>query len=208
MFEWLGNAWDDFTGVFGGSDDYAGNPQSSTGQSVLSDIDIDNSGSIGSMDISDYKPDYDYSSVDDEFGGYSENFGNPFDGTSGNPGATPGTLGKPGEKPWYSSLLSPSVLGAMVTSGAGLLGGLNQMDMQKQAIAAAKEKEKMNQLLELAKLKYQLLGKGASGGGGRRSGGAGSGGANPSGAINAQASAQLASGYQGLGNNLASIYRS
>lgn len=200
MLDWLGNAWDDFTGYFGGSDT-AGDPSSSVGQSVLADIDIDGSGDIGGMDISDYKPGYDYSSIDDELGGYSESFGQSLGGSS--PGS-PGTPGKPGEKPWYSALLSPSVIGAMVTSGAGLLGGMNQMDMQKQALAAAKEREKMNQLLELAKLKYQLLGKGASGSSGRRSGGAG---ADPRQAINAQASAQLASGYQNLGGNLASIYR-
>lgn len=205
MFEWLGNAWDDFTGYFGGSDD-GYNPGMETGNggydtSILSDLDIDGSGSIGDKPISSYNPEntYDFGTMNvDGYNGYN------VDGVSDV--ARPNNPANPNEKPWYSALLSPSVLGAMVTSGAGLLGGLGQMDMQKQQLAAAAEQRKMNQLLELAKLKYQLLGKGASGSSGRRGGGAG-GGADPRQAINAQASAALASGYQNLGGNLASIYR-
>lgn len=198
--DWLENAWDSFTGLFGGGSEVEGNPQSGIGQSVLGDIDIDNSGDIGGMDISDYKPGYDYSSVDDQFGGYSESFGDPFKPAEQGNSNTPG---KPGDKPWYSSLLSPAVLGAMVTSGSSLLGGLSSLNAQKEQQKAAQEQQKMNQLLELAKLKYQLLGKGAKTSGGRRSGGGSSSGQN----ADAQASAQLANGYQSLGNNLSSIYR-
>lgn len=108
------------------------------------------------------------------------------------------------DKSWYDAFLSPSVIGAAITSGAGLLKGMSDMDIAKQNMQSQKEQQRLNQLLELAKLKYQLLGKGGSSGSGRSYRGSG---ANPAQAINQQASAQLASGYQNLGGNLASIYR-
>lgn len=204
MFEgirdWFSNAYDTVTN-WGGNDEPmsynpSGDPQSDVGQSVLSDLDIDNSGSIDDRAISSYQPGYDYSSYDNDYGDF---IGNPAQNNPSNGGPN-------GGKGFLGSLLSPSVLGAAITSGAGLLGGLSAMDAQKQQLAAAKEQQKMNQLLELAKLKYQLMGKGA-GTGGRRSGAGGASGPTPQ-QINAQASQQLSSGYQNLGGNLASIYRS
>ena len=109
---------------------------------------------------------------------------------------------------WYDAFLSPAVLGAAITSGAGLLGNLNALDIQKEQLKTAQEQQKMNQLLELAKLKYQLLGKGASTSSGRRSSGRGGGSGAANSALNTQLSANLASGYQNLGNSLSSIYRS
>ncbi len=103
---------------------------------------------------------------------------------------------------WTRALTSPAVLSALVTSGAGLIGGLNNMNLQKEALKAQEEQKKMNQMLELAKLKYQLLSKG----GGRSSGSRG-GGSNRAQDLQNQYSANQASGYSSLGNNLASIYR-
>lgn len=191
MFDWLGNAWDSFTGLFDGGGYTAGDPTSSVGQSVLGDIDIDNSGTIGDMSIGDYQPGYDYSSLD-------SSFGDPF--TLSN---TPTPTNKPGNNSpsWWQS---PAVLGAAITSGAGLLGNLNSLNAQQSALKAQQEQQKMNQLLELAKLKYQLMGKGAKTSGGRRASG-------PSGPtpqqINAQYSGNLVSGYNNVGSNLAALYR-
>jgi hypothetical protein len=180
MFDWLGNAWDDFTSLFGSDE----SKDLTDWDSKYNPPTYDFKGEQGAYDV--FKNDYE---TDGVLQGDYSSFQPPrnYDDNQGG-----GIL---------KSLLSPSVLGAAITSGAGLLGGLNQMDMQKQALKAQEEQKKMNQLLEMAKLKYQLLGKGASGGG-RRSGGA-----NPSVGINQQASAQLASGYQNLGGNLASIYK-
>lgn len=186
--DWLTDAWDSFTGLFGGSE------LSDNAQSVLGDIDIDGSGSIGGMDISDFKSGYDYYSMDDDYGAALASIP---DNVSNNPNVKPG-------KSFLDSFLSPSVIGAAITSGAGLLNGMSAMDIQKQNLKAQAEEKKMNQLLELAKLKYQLMGKGASGSSGRKGGGAKGPTAQE---INAQYSGNLASGYTGLANNLSSVYR-
>lgn len=185
MFDFIGDAWDSFTGLFGGDE---GATSSDGWKSNDDGWDYDFKGKPEAYQ--QFESDYSDNGILD--GDYSS-----FEGADLNPSNNGGGFGK--------ALLSPSVLGAIVTSGAGLLQGMNQMDIQKQQLKAAEEQRKMNQMLELAKLKYQLLGKGGSGGSGRRYGG--SGGANPSAAINAQASANLANGYQALGGSLSSIYR-
>lgn len=187
---WFEDAYDY---AFGGSEpetpSYGDSGQYKT--SIPADLDLDGSGSIGDKSISSYNPNQTYDFGQSGFDMPSYDF---------IPGVTK-PAGGPADKPWYTN---PNVLGAAITAGSGLLGGLSQMNMQKQAIKAQEEQRKMNQMLELAKLKYQLLGKGASGSsGGRR----GSGGPDPRQAINSQASAQLSNGYQALGGNLASIYR-
>lgn len=225
MFDWLGD-------MFGSAIDAVGSlfgdsGISDTASSVLSDIDIDNSGSIGDTLISDFKPNTDYSSFYDSSPlGLGEGFGMPgygseltsaptsIDSYGNNISPKPTIDTKPNtdpnavEKPWYSSLLSPSVIGAAITSGAGYLNNMNNIDMAKQAQAAKAEEEKRNSILALAKLKYQLMGKGAPTGG-RRAGGrsAGGGGGGASSAQDQQYSASLASGYGQLGNALANIYR-
>lgn len=151
--------------------------------------------------------DYDFKNKPEAYADFSSDLAdNSLDlNWSGYEGQVPGNI--PGQNNNGSSftkaLLSPSVLGAIVTSGAGLLGGLSSLSAQQEQLKAAKEQQKMNQMLELAKLKYQLMGKG--GGGSRRSGS--SGGANRGEQVNAQYSANQASGYAQLGNNLSSIYR-
>jgi hypothetical protein len=122
---------------------------------------------------------------------------------SSSPPVVPENKDPSGGTDWTRILTSPAVLSALVTSGAGLIGGLNNMSLQKEALKAAEEQKKMNQMLELAKLKYQLLSKG----GGRSSGARGGSGSNRAQDLQNQYSASQASGYGSLGNNLASIYR-
>lgn len=190
---WLESAIDGAGDLFGFSPSATPSSDGVYQSSVLADLDIDGDGSIGAKPISSYSPDSTYD--EGSFG-----FGMPDYGYTGVD--SPATPKAPGEKPWYSAFLTPGVLGAVVTSGASLLGGMSNMNLQKQQMKAAEEQRKMNQMLELAKLKYQLMGKGGSGG--RRASGGGS---NKSQAIDQQASAQMAAGYQNLGGNLASIYR-
>lgn len=150
-------------------------------------------------------PTYDFK---DEPGAYDVFYDDYQDGTlegdysSFMPSYSP-TTREPEGKEWYDSFLSPSVIGAAITSGARLLKGMSDMDLQKEALKRQAEEKRMNDLIKLAQLKHQLIGRGSAGGG-RRSGGSG---ANPAQSINTQASAALAGGYQNLGNNLASIYR-
>lgn len=175
-------AWDDFVGnIFSGS-------SSDDGWESSEGWDYDFKGKSPDT-YNEFVTDYeDNGSLDNDWSSYE--------------GYVPDNLK---EKSWTDSFLSPSVIGAAITSGAGLLKGMSDMDLAKQNMQSQKEQQRLNQLLELAKLKYQLLGKGgSSGGSGRRSGGGG--GTDPRQAINQQASAQLASGYQNLGGNLASIY--
>lgn len=98
-----------------------------------------------------------------------------------------------------SSFLNPNVLAAIITSGASLTGGLAKLGLEEDALKAQKEKEKMDNLLGLAKLKYQLMGKGSGGGGGRGSGGSGS-------ADQARNSANKVTQFNNLGSTLAGIY--
>ncbi len=147
--------------------------------------------------------DYDFKGKPAEYSSFLDDYE---DGTLDSDwGDYEGASGGGSEKSFLDSFKSPGVLAAMIQSGSGLLAGMSNLDVQKQAIAAAKEKEKMNQMLELAKLKHSLMGKGGSGG--RRSGGGGSS-VDPRTAINAQYSANQVSGYNSVGNNLANIYRS
>lgn len=237
VFDFIGNAFssavDSIGSLFGDSssvadtvgstiDAYgdAGNPQSAVGQGLLSEIDMDNSGSIGSKSFLDFQPGVDYSSFNDVglpsdyttglgtgFDMEGNGYGTKFDASPLTPKVDP-KVDPNAEKPWYSSLLSPAVIGAAITSGAGYLGQMNQIDLAKQAQAAKAEEEKRNSILALAKLKYQLMGKGAPTGG-RRAGGrsAGGGGGGAGAAQDQQYSASLASGYGQLGNALANIYR-
>lgn len=186
MFDWMGDAWDSFTGLFGGSEA----PSTDSYGGTLANLDIDGDGSIGSMPISSYDSggDYDYLDSYGKFDGVSD-----FSSDYQVPGST-------GGKSFTDSLTSAPVLGALITSGAGLIGGMNTLDQQKNALKAQQEQVKMNQMLELAKLKYQLLGKGA--GGGRRAGGN----SNRAADQDAQFSRGQSSGYNQLGANLASIY--
>jgi hypothetical protein len=148
--------------------------------------------------------DYDFSNnqsaYDSFLNDYNSNSGSGFtsdwSGFAGQatPDASPST--------WEKILTNPGVLGAAITSGAGLIGGMSRLNAEKEAVKAQQEQQKMNQMLELAKLKYQLLSKG-----GGRASGAGGGSQNRAQDIQNQFSANQASGYQSLGNNLAATYR-
>lgn len=66
-----------------------------------------------------------------------------------------------------SALLKPAVLGGVLQSGIGLVGGLQQIDAAKESRKEQLEAEKFKYLIELAKLKYGP--KSGGGGGGRSS---------------------------------------
>jgi hypothetical protein len=191
--ETLSNAWDSFTGLFGFNNSGSA---FSDGWESSDGIDYDFKGDQAGYDA--FQADYADGTLDGDYSRYQGN-----DPVIRYWRKDP-VKDKNDDKPWYSSLLTSDVLGAAITSGAGLLQGMSKMEMEKQQLKAAEEQRKMNQMLELAKLKYQLMGKGA-GGGGRRSGGSGA--ANRAQAIDLQASNNLAAGYQNMGNSLASIYR-
>lgn len=53
-----------------------------------------------------------------------------------------------------SAVSNPSVISAGLTAGAGLFSGLQQIDANKQAQQLTAEQQKLNQLLEVAKLRY------------------------------------------------------
>jgi len=192
--------WDGISSAFDSAMDFVGYgddaPADSGYQtSIMSDLDIDGNGSIGSKPISSYDPNV----------GYGANSSYDYDGLAYNPVSTPAATNTPKPedgKSFWDSLTSPNVLGAAITAGAGLFGGMSNLNAQKEAMKAAQEEKKMNQLLELAKLKYQLMGKGAGGGGRGRSGGA-----SKAGQIDAQYSNALASGYNTVGGNIAATYR-
>lgn len=188
--DFFSNGWDSFTSLFGESE-----PASDSYGGTLSNLDIDGDGNIGSMPISDYSPSGDYDYFGD-FGNY-EPGKNDFTGVTGGGGGGGSSSGSKSNSPWYTN---PAVLSAAITSGAGLFKGMNELSLQKEALKKAEEDKKMNQMLELAKLKYQLLGKGGSSG--RRSGG----GSNRSADINAGYSRQQSNGYQALGQQLSNIY--
>ena len=175
---------------------YGDEPQDNGYQtSILSDLDIDGNGSIGNKPINTYDPGI----------GYGANSSYDYDGLAYNPVSAPTATNTPTPqdgKSFWDSLTSPNVLGAAITAGAGLFGGMSSLNAQKEAQKAALEERKMNQLLELAKLKYQLMGKGAGGGGRGRSGGA-----SRSSQIDAQYSGALANGYNTVGGNIAATYR-
>lgn len=67
---------------------------------------------------------------------------------------------------FWDNFLSPNVLSSAITAGAGLFGGMSQLDAQEEALKAQKEDQKLQYLLELAKLKYGPKGGGKGGGGG------------------------------------------
>ncbi len=106
------------------------------------------------------------------------------------------------ERSWTDSLTNPNVLGAAITAGAGLFGGMSRLNAEKEAQKASQEQQKMNNLLELAKLKYQLT-KGG-GGSGRGSGGA----RRPTQAeIDAQYRNSMAGSYNSVGSGIAGAFR-
>jgi hypothetical protein len=167
--------------------------------SILDDIDVNDDNMIGNKPFSSYDAEGTY-----DFGDFPVDPGaSGFEGSNPSPGLKDPK--QDNSKPFWQN---PAFLAAAIQSGAGLLGGMNQMDLQKAALKAQQEKEKMNQMLELAKLKYQLLGKGGSGGGRRSGGKGGSGGMSAAQQLQAQYSAQQSSGYNSLGNTLSGIYRS
>lgn len=190
--------YDSFMGLFGGGSSDTG--LSSTQTSVLNDIDLDGDSTIGGVPINQYgsagfAPNLthlgDNNGYNTQIGGFD--FSNPNAPTKVEPSAAP----------FYTN---PNLLGAAITAGAGLFQGMSALDVQKQALKAQQEKDKMNNLLELAKLKNQILMKGSSGsGGGRRAGG--SGGAGQAEAVDRQYSANKISQLSSLGANLANIYK-
>lgn len=161
--DWLGGAWDSFTGLF----------DSSTPSQSTSNINFGVDGGNANFGLGDYLPSSNTS---------LDNVSNSSSSSS-----------------WWQN---PSILSAAITSGAGLLQGMNNMNIEEQRLKASADQVKMNQMLELAKLKYQLMNKGA---GTSRRGGSGSALAKQQ--LEAQLANNLASGYQNLGTNLASIYK-
>lgn len=67
---------------------------------------------------------------------------------------------------FWDNFTSPNVLSSAITAGAGLFGGMSQLDANEEALKASKENQKLQYLLELAKLKYGQKGGGGKGGGG------------------------------------------
>jgi hypothetical protein len=186
--DFLSNAWDSFTGLFSGD---SGNAQ------TMSDLDIDGDGSIGSTAISDYPstgyaPDLSYGADNVYNTGFS-------DITNPNPAIDGPASSGNSKGPWYTN---PNVLSAGITAGAGLFGGMSQLNVQKQQLKASAEEKKMNNLLELAKLKNQILMKGSSGSGSGRGGGAGK-----AEAVDRQYSTNKINQLNNLGSNLGSIYK-
>ena len=143
-------------------------------------------------------PSYDFSMPDSFSTGYQA----PSLSLDSVPSMTPTpTSTQDSGKSWLDSLTSPNVLGAAITAGAGLFGGLSQIDQQREAQKSAQEQQKMNNLLELAKLKYQLT-KGGTGSG-RASGGS----RGPTrGEIDAQYRSALANSYNTVGSGIAGVY--
>lgn len=193
MFDWLGDAWDGFTGLFGDADSSS---LSSTQSDLLNDIDISGDGTIGGVPISSYGSEGfapDLTNIGSNDGYNSVLGGYDFGG---------GKLSKVDPKadaPWYTN---PNVLGSAITAGAGLFGNMSALDARKEEQRANREAQKMNSLLELAKLKHSIL-KGSSGTGGAvRSGG----GANEADNVRRQYSANKISQLSNLGANLANIY--
>jgi len=177
--EWL----NDFMGLFDGGEDA---PSTDGWQSNDSGWDYDFKGDEAGYDA--FQSDYnDNLILDGDYSSFA--------------GASSPALSKPDSKgAWYTN---PNLLGAGITAGAGLFGGMAKLDADKQNLKAQQEQSKMNNLLELAKLKHQILMKG-SGGSGR---GRGSGGANRSEDLDRGHSANKINQLSNLGANLSNIYR-
>jgi hypothetical protein len=165
MFDWLGDAWDGFTGLFGGED-------ASANIGPLAD-----GGSYGDL-------------LDD---GLDNNTISSWNDTV-NPIPKP----KPESAPWYTN---PNVLGSAITAGAGLFGNMSALDAKRENDRANREAQKMNSLLELAKLKHSILNKSSSGG--TRSGGSGAKAEDTA----RQHSVNKINQYNNLGSSLSSIYK-
>jgi hypothetical protein len=201
--------------LFGGDDepDYSdnmsgyestGNPQSSIGQSVLNDINMNGDDKIGDIPMSSYKQGIDLSSVPGDYDGSTF-------GQNMNPTVTPG-------KDTGSMFTDSRVLGPVLTSLLGV-GGLifkNKADQDQFKQAMAEKEKDALYALQLEKLKQQYLGGGSGGGGGGRGGG-GSGAANKGALLQAygnyiqgvNSTNQLRSGSIGqLGSSISGGYKS
>jgi hypothetical protein len=183
MFDFLGDAYDGFMSLFNGGSETPTLDSSISGQVEGGGLDLSGGNNYDSNLFSFEAPTIEGHSTG---GGLNK----------------PNLSNVPEKDPFY---LNPNLLGAGITAGAALFQGMGNQSIQKQQLKAAEEARKMNNLLELAKLKNQILMKGSSGSGGRRaSGGGGSGQAE---AVDRQYSTNKISQLSNLGANLANIYR-
>lgn len=111
--------------IFGGSSS-SGDPQSDTGQSVLSDIDINNDGNIGSKPISSYEPGTSYDGGEFNFGS-----GNSNGSSNSNSGGTD----------W----------GGIISTGVGILGAGSKLMQQSESNKLARDQLKATTLSPEAK---------------------------------------------------------
>lgn len=154
-----GGFWDgasNLWGLFGGDDeeDISGGYKTS----ILSDLDIDGDGSIGSKPTSSYDSDslYDFGTMQVSGSDISPSMQNQDNDDKGG-----------------SFFTDRRFLGPLLQTGLGLAATAFTKSGQEKALkqAAADKKQQMLMELELEKLKYKYGLKGGSGGGGRSGGG-------------------------------------
>jgi hypothetical protein len=140
-------------GLFGDDEEDTGGYQTS----ILSDLDIDGDGSIGSKPTSSYDSDklYDFGSMQVAGSDISPSMQNQDNDSTGN------------------FLTDRRFLGPLLQTGLGLAGAAFGRNSQEKAQKQAAEDKKQQMLmeLELEKLKYKYGLKGGSGGGGGGGGG-------------------------------------